>query len=118
MIRRPPRSTLLPYTTLFRSGWGIRRRLALARWTICGFDRRCRKPHRAVRVLVRTEPRVGSYPFNRSFGGRAPTSARAPLAALLPCLSTLARDTTPDCEAFPVGDFNGNARAGYGASNP
>src|SRR3712207_8008266 len=26
MIRRPPRSTLLPYTTLFRSGGGRRRR--------------------------------------------------------------------------------------------
>src|SRR3712207_8601082 len=24
MIRRPPRSTLFPYTTLFRSGWGQR----------------------------------------------------------------------------------------------
>src|ERR1044072_3266556 len=24
MIRRPPRSTLFPYTTLFRSGWGNR----------------------------------------------------------------------------------------------
>src|SRR2546427_7784037 len=23
MIRRPPRSTLFPYTTLFRSGWGM-----------------------------------------------------------------------------------------------
>src|SRR5258708_12948712 len=23
MIRRPPRSTLFPYTTLFRSGWGV-----------------------------------------------------------------------------------------------
>src|SRR5256885_10813214 len=23
MIRRPPRSTLFPYTTLFRSGWSI-----------------------------------------------------------------------------------------------
>src|SRR3712207_6855535 len=26
MIRRPPRSTLFPYTTLFRSGGGVRRR--------------------------------------------------------------------------------------------
>src|SRR5260221_9171247 len=26
MIRRPPRSTLFPYTTLFRSGAGVRRR--------------------------------------------------------------------------------------------
>src|SRR3712207_6882222 len=25
MIRRPPRSTLFPYTTLFRSSWGCRR---------------------------------------------------------------------------------------------
>src|SRR3712207_6962258 len=25
MIRRPPRSTLFPYTTLFRSGWGVDR---------------------------------------------------------------------------------------------
>src|SRR2546426_9142612 len=30
MIRRPPRSTLFPYTTLFRS-WGRRRRRARAR---------------------------------------------------------------------------------------
>src|SRR2546428_6024434 len=33
MIRRPPRSTLFPYTTLFRSGWfsdRIRRRKAVA----------------------------------------------------------------------------------------
>src|SRR2546430_13472766 len=30
MIRRPPRSTLFPYTTLFRSGWqGAVRRTAL-----------------------------------------------------------------------------------------
>src|SRR5947209_17313034 len=29
MIRRPPRSTLFPYTTLFRSRWGLARTLAL-----------------------------------------------------------------------------------------
>src|ERR1041384_5406442 len=28
MIRRPPRSTLFPYTTLFRSGWRQRKRSA------------------------------------------------------------------------------------------
>src|SRR5438067_6299202 len=28
MIRRPPRSTLFPYTTLFRSEWGAYNRLA------------------------------------------------------------------------------------------
>src|SRR3712207_7352387 len=31
MIRRPPRSTLFPYTTLFRSRWASRRR-AGRRW--------------------------------------------------------------------------------------
>src|SRR2546430_4391354 len=31
MIRRPPRSTLFPYTTLFRSKGGIRRRKPLRR---------------------------------------------------------------------------------------
>src|SRR3712207_7719304 len=30
MIRRPPRSTLFPYTTLFRSGGGDRLRLVVA----------------------------------------------------------------------------------------
>src|SRR5256885_5710528 len=34
MIRRPPRSTLFPYTTLFRSGWSDAsgRRRAARRW--------------------------------------------------------------------------------------
>src|SRR5438132_9289220 len=30
MIRRPPRSTLFPYTTLFRSSWFVRSRPRLA----------------------------------------------------------------------------------------
>src|SRR3989454_12741005 len=35
MIRRPPRSTLFPYTTLFRSRSGPRRRLGRVR-RVCG----------------------------------------------------------------------------------
>src|SRR3712207_7718015 len=31
MIRRPPRSTLFPYTTLFRSSGGMQQRVGLAR---------------------------------------------------------------------------------------
>src|SRR3712207_8512438 len=31
MIRRPPRSTLFPYTTLFRSRWGVIRHLVTER---------------------------------------------------------------------------------------
>src|SRR5437899_12389731 len=33
MLRRPPRSTLFPYTTLFRSAVRLRRSLVDARWT-------------------------------------------------------------------------------------
>src|SRR5690349_22876057 len=33
LIRRPPRSTLFPYTTLFRSGGGVSRSAALAETT-------------------------------------------------------------------------------------
>src|SRR5256885_8746949 len=35
MIRRPPRSTLFPYTTLFRSGPGSRARCLMQRCCIC-----------------------------------------------------------------------------------
>src|SRR3712207_6925935 len=36
MIRRPPRSTLFPYTTLFRSAWGWRREPAPGTWGVEG----------------------------------------------------------------------------------
>src|SRR3712207_1842945 len=32
MIRRPPRSTLFPYTTLFRSRWSARSRCSMCSW--------------------------------------------------------------------------------------
>src|SRR5438093_7732761 len=35
MIRPPPRSTLFPYTTLFRSGVNPARQLSLERWAYC-----------------------------------------------------------------------------------
>src|SRR2546426_6945015 len=36
MIRRPPRSTLFPYTTLFRSGGWLGRRIRRRRGRSCG----------------------------------------------------------------------------------
>src|SRR3712207_8099258 len=39
MIRRPPRSTLFPYTTLFRSGVGILVLQGLARGLLCTLER-------------------------------------------------------------------------------
>src|SRR3712207_8043724 len=38
MIRRPPRSTLFPYTTLFRSGWTP---APVAQWTERGRPKAC-----------------------------------------------------------------------------
>src|SRR3712207_8110942 len=38
MIRRPPRSTLFPYTTLFRSGELTLRRIAVGNHTLVGGD--------------------------------------------------------------------------------
>src|SRR5690349_22137738 len=46
MIRRPPRSTLFPYTTLFRSGRGVGG-LALRATSRCGA--RARRPRARVR---------------------------------------------------------------------
>src|SRR2546430_12545792 len=40
MIRRPPRSTLFPYTTLFRSGHGVDERLGHLQFLI-GHTRSC-----------------------------------------------------------------------------
>src|SRR5436189_810875 len=50
MIRRPPRSTLFPYTTLFRSGSRARRRLSL----------RLPDWHRARRLRDRKSTRLNS----------------------------------------------------------
>src|SRR2546430_6398178 len=49
MIRRPPRSTLFPYTTLFRSRDGVQRRVARRAWGIAaGVDSRAAAMQRAV----------------------------------------------------------------------
>src|SRR5256885_17038534 len=48
MIRRPPRSTLFPYTTLFRSGRRTLRALRVRRRTPQAADRRSRRRGRAI----------------------------------------------------------------------
>src|SRR5690348_18172991 len=52
MIRRPPRSTLFPYTTLFRSSVGIRR---TSRPTLYGW-----KPSTSFRGSIRSITRSGA----------------------------------------------------------
>src|SRR6266511_5916558 len=44
MIRRPPRSTLFPYTTLFRSPWGV---ITPATWHTCP---RCASDRKSTRL--------------------------------------------------------------------
>src|SRR2546427_7334648 len=54
MIRRPPRSTLFPYTTLFRS-WLALKRAAQSSWLpLLGEDQH--EPRRAAEPLVPHEP--------------------------------------------------------------
>src|SRR5258705_3166277 len=56
MIRRPPRSTLFPYTTLFRSGsWGVAHRTCLSLATIGAVSRRACRRYFPTRGLPRSE---------------------------------------------------------------
>src|SRR3712207_7469373 len=50
MIRRPPRSTLFPYTTLFRSG--VRQRRAVPVGAAAGRSALRRAPHPGDRLLL------------------------------------------------------------------
>src|SRR6266496_6808479 len=68
MIRRPPRSTLFPYTTLFRSAMGIQLAMTLA-------IHRGLQPERALELLVRgrlvhAELRVGARDQSRDEAAR------------------------------------------------
>src|SRR2546430_11621408 len=68
MIRRPPRSTLFPYTTLFRSRKSLRVSLGsrVCRWTLCylrdeeGFDQKDRSYVLLQSALDRKSTRLNS----------------------------------------------------------
>src|SRR3712207_8487042 len=93
MIRRPPRSTLFPYTTLFRSGkerysalgiaredWEARQRAAIANWNcfgapaalFCYIDRDLGRPQWAdvgmyLQTVDRKSTRLNSSHANISY---------------------------------------------------
>src|SRR3712207_8012871 len=62
MIRRPPRSTLFPYTTLFRSVRDVERWRA----TLAGSPRTRNKLVRTIGAIFRRAQRVYGPPANRS----------------------------------------------------
>src|SRR3712207_8918795 len=68
MIRRPPRSTLFPYTTLFRSSWlkGEKRVLACDKW-----DRIADTIHAIAKTIEATRgiERWGSVTTEQAFAG-------------------------------------------------
>src|SRR5687767_15958648 len=80
MIRRPPRSTLFPYTTLFRSAVRavlLRRRLIFLVSVIDQLD------IRFIVVEVHCEARgLLCGPFRLRRTGRAPSTARCPFLLL------------------------------------
>src|SRR3989442_15660520 len=86
MIRRPPRSTLFPYTTLFRSGVRERRRHPALPWTprrqrgVGGGSRRTRpwRSEEADYSFTADAARSSSAPLLDPGIRTAPPPARAP----------------------------------------
>src|SRR2546429_6028957 len=69
MIRRPPRSTLFPYTTLFRSPAGVRwRRFGVAAGATLSTGPPCRKALRDRSAHARQETDRKSTRLNSSHG--------------------------------------------------
>src|SRR5256885_9623131 len=65
MIRRPPRSTLFPYTTLFRStGWPVRVAAEIA-----DFNPRAMVEDRKLHKFIRRTDMVGIYAGSQAIDG-------------------------------------------------
>src|SRR3712207_8714590 len=73
MIRRPPRSTLFPYTTLFRSFSG---------WHAAGLSTARRAPHRNVLARARS-PHSPAPPSHRGLHDMAFFTSSAPALGAL-----------------------------------
>src|SRR2546429_433926 len=88
MIRRPPRSTLFPYTTLFRSSRPWRRLLPLLSR---GSHRRSLCPGQAVRIRIRRSERSG--PRVRLLHANSTPFSAAPAQGRTECLDPAAGAT-------------------------
>src|SRR3712207_9218059 len=77
MIRRPPRSTLFPYTTLFRSG-ADRAGLRVDHVRLVDLAATERPEDLPVRALLRRDDQPGDQPGREDEpGGQAPAGAEA-----------------------------------------
>src|SRR5438876_12409076 len=52
MIRRPPRSTLFPYTTLFRSKEYLKRKIQAAQWLLESIEQRRNTLEKVTRAII------------------------------------------------------------------
>src|ERR1051326_228215 len=80
MIRRPPRSTLFPYTTLFRSIAGLLRRQLVSRSQIVGSHPRAARreelhTHYGIRMVEANRDAVSLKPAHEA---ASPAPAREP----------------------------------------
>src|SRR6266487_6954051 len=108
MIRRPPRSTLFPYTTLFRS---VRRRLSLRPATLLAQTQPCLEPDaRAVRHDKR-DPERGGGGRRGGEGDRPGGAGAAQVRRERRALSRLLREEWADPGPLPA-DAAGGVRAG------
>src|SRR3712207_1154148 len=89
MIRRPPRSTLFPYTTLFRS-----------------LDANLTGPflctQEAIRIMKNQTPRGGRIINNGSISAYAPRPFSAPYTATKHAITGLTKSTSLDGRAYDI----------------
>src|SRR5690554_5633665 len=92
MIRRPPRSTLFPYTTLFRSPLTFQHRAGVSPYTssfdlaeTCVFGKQSLGPIHCGRSTLYTSFNVHAnrHPFSRSYGAILPSSLTKVLPLVL-----------------------------------
>src|SRR5256885_10495901 len=101
MIRRPPRSTLFPYTTLFRSPWPSWKKKSRA-WTGCAAGTGSWPP--GTCSARQTRPRPASSSSTAPSGWRT-----TPTGCSGPCTR---------CEPGPAGDADSSTRGGAVSAPP
>src|SRR3712207_7560674 len=101
MIRRPPRSTLFPYTTLFRSGYVVAEELALREARLAKIRvlrERLEAEQRTEQGLAEDAPPAIDDKEQRSFADRKSTrlnSSHANISYAVFCLKTKTRPSIP-----------------------